>query len=177
MIQKLISAIGLPFLLSTLEGVFSKDEGASKTALKIKEIKEQIEQRPDLESAFLNDLALSENAQIIEASLKEKLINEIHETYRRELSSGDKFISRMRPTFGYVLALSWALQMGIIAYVLMHDPDKAASIIESFGALTTMWSVALSVLGVYVYKRSQEKQDVNTSLKDKIPSYIKKIFS
>ena len=43
------------------------------------------------------------------------------------------------------------------------DPDRIVvgnanrTVIEALGALSVVWSVGLSVLGVYVYKRSGEK--------------------
>ena len=64
----------------------------------------------------------------------------------------------MRPTFGYVMALTWAGQMGAIAYVIVTDPGKAGAVIAAMASLGTIWTVGLSVLGIYVYKRSQEKQ-------------------
>jgi hypothetical protein len=63
----------------------------------------------------------------------------------------------MRPTFGYVMAATWALQMAAVAWVIVAAPKDAAQVVEALGALSLMWSVGLSVLGVYVYKRSADK--------------------
>ena len=64
----------------------------------------------------------------------------------------------MRPTFGYIMALTWAAQMGAIAYVVAVEPDKAAPVIAAVASLGTIWTVGLSVLGIYVYRRSGEKR-------------------
>ena len=43
-------------------------------------------------------------------------------------------------------------------YLLVFQTDKAALAIESVESLGTIWAVALSVLGIYVYKRSEDKK-------------------
>ena len=85
-------------------------------------------------------------------------IAEANASLRTEVASGDAYVRRMRPTFGYVMALTWAGQMGAIAYVIVTDPGKAGAVIAAMASLGTIWTVGLSVLGIYVYKRSQEKQ-------------------
>jgi len=63
----------------------------------------------------------------------------------------------MRPSFGYILALTWLAQMLAVAYVIAFDPARAGTVIGAMASLSTIWTVGLSVLGIYVYKRSQEK--------------------
>jgi steroid 5-alpha reductase family enzyme len=75
-----------------------------------------------------------------------------------EKTSEDAYVSRMRPTFGYVMALTWLAQMGAIAWVIVADPVQANLIITAMTSLGTIWSVGLSVLGIYVYKRSEDKR-------------------
>jgi steroid 5-alpha reductase family enzyme len=70
----------------------------------------------------------------------------------------DAYVRRMRPTFGYVMALTWLAQMGAIAWVIVADPVQANLIITAMTSLGTIWSVGLSVLGIYVYKRSEDKR-------------------
>lgn len=67
-------------------------------------------------------------------------------------------VRRMRPTFGYVIAATRGLQMAVVAYVIVANPANAGQVVEAFAALGTIWTVGLSVLGVYVYKRSEEKR-------------------
>ena len=78
-------------------------------------------------------------------------------TARIEAQSEDPYVRRMRPTFGYVMALTWAVQMAAVAWAIVTAPKDAAEVVEALGALSLMWSVGLSVLGVYVYKRSSDK--------------------
>ena len=75
-----------------------------------------------------------------------------------EGAADDAYVRRMRPTFGYVMALTWLAQMGAIAWVIVADPIQANLIITAMTSLGTIWSVGLSVLGIYVYKRSEDKR-------------------
>lgn len=87
-----------------------------------------------------------------------KVLGQVNRTIRAELSNSDTYVRRMRPTFGYVMAASWAAQMGALAWVSVTDPGKAASLITAMSNLGTIWGVGLSVLGLYVYGRTKEKQ-------------------
>jgi xanthosine utilization system XapX-like protein len=82
----------------------------------------------------------------------------INSTIRKEVSSSDPYVRRMRPTFGYIMAVSWAAQMGVIVYTIVTAPATAPAVISALIGMTGMWSVGLAVLGVYVYKRSEEKK-------------------
>ena len=70
----------------------------------------------------------------------------------------------MRPTFGYLMALTWAAQMLGLAYVIIFDTQRAASILESMASLSAIWADGLSVLGIYVYKRSEDKKSLSKPL-------------
>ncbi len=56
------------------------------------------------------------------------------------------------------MALTWAAQMLGLAYVVIFQTDKAESVLSSMASLSTIWAVGLSVLGIYVYKRSEDKK-------------------
>ena len=88
----------------------------------------------------------------------ESTLREVNETYRAEIASDDKYVRRMRPTFGYLLGLSWAAQMLGLAYIIVFDTEKSVGVLSSMEALSAIWAMGLSVLGVYVYKRSEEKK-------------------
>lgn len=86
-----------------------------------------------------------------------KRLQAINETIRVEVASSDPYVRRMRPTMGYALILSWTMTMAAVVYTIIDDPGAASSVIVALADLSIMWSVALSVLGLYVYKRSEEK--------------------
>lgn len=82
----------------------------------------------------------------------------VNKTIRAEVASSDPYVRRMRPTMGYALILSWSATMFAIVYVMVTDPANAPAVVTSVAQLSMMWSVALSVLGLYVYKRSEDKK-------------------
>jgi hypothetical protein len=85
---------------------------------------------------------------------------------RAEVVSTDPYNRRWRATFGYAVALAWTyLFFGIVTivgYAVIRKPDQAGEIIAAIGGMVSatamLWTVALSVLGVTVYKRSQDKE-------------------
>lgn len=102
-----------------------------------------------------------EKMQDIAAGERQNTIQQINESLRVEVASNDPYVRRMRPTFGYIIAVTWAAQMLAIAYVIVFDTTQAAVVIEAVQSLGTIWAVGLSVLGIYVYKRSEEKKIPN----------------
>ena len=95
--------------------------------------------------------------EIKSTELRENL-SEINQSLRAEIASLDKYVRRMRPTFGYIMALTWAAQMFGIAYIIAFDPARAGYILNAMSSLSAIWAVGLSVLGIYVYKRSEDKR-------------------
>lgn len=93
-------------------------------------------------------------------------LTQINTTIRAEAASNDPYVRRWRPTFGYSVSFSWTVQMigyvAIAGWAVVQHPDKAAAIIAALGAMISgsmvLWGIALSVLGVNVSKRSQDKQ-------------------
>ncbi len=102
-----------------------------------------------------------EKIQEVEADERKNAIAEVNESLRVEVASTDPYVRRMRPTFGYIIALTWAAQMFALAYVIVFETAQAALVIEAVQSLGTIWAVGLSVLGIYVYKRSEEKRADN----------------
>lgn len=104
-----------------------------------------------------------EKLEEIEAAERQASIQSINESLRAEVSSSDPYVRRMRPTFGYIIALTWGAQMLALAYVIVFDTSEASLVIEAMERLGTIWAVGLSVLGIYVYKRSEEKRGTDYS--------------
>lgn len=85
-------------------------------------------------------------------------LESINATMRVEYASSDTFTRRWRPTMGYAVTIAWFLQMLALTYVIVFQIDKAPQVINAVAALTAIWGIALSVLGVAVVKRSEDKQ-------------------
>ena len=91
------------------------------------------------------------------------IIEEVNKSLRTEIASKDAYIRRMRPTFGYIMAVTWAAQMLSIAYIVIFDTQRAEYILNAMSSLSAIWAVRLSVLGIYVYRRSDDKKLLNSS--------------
>lgn len=83
---------------------------------------------------------------------------EVNQSLRAEISSEDVYVRRMRPTFGYLMAFTWTLQMTGLAYVMVFRTEEALSVLGAMDALAAIWAMGLSVMGIYFYKRSEEKR-------------------
>jgi hypothetical protein len=82
----------------------------------------------------------------------------INATMRAEYGSDDNYTKRWRPTMGYAVTVAWFLQMAAISLTIVKDPALAATVIAAMAQLTALWGFALSILGVAVVKRSEDKQ-------------------
>ena len=95
-----------------------------------------------------------------------KRLEGVNATMRAEYASDDKFVKRWRPVFGYCMAATWVLQVvgtvGAMIYAIVCEPTGAANILkgvaEANAAMGAMWTVGLSVVGVSVWKRSEDKK-------------------
>ena len=160
MLPALIAQIGIPALLDLIgKGLDKVDNPAIKQAAgAIKDASRTlgtggvpIEQLVEA-NRHIEVLAAQENLR--EATQ----LTQINESLRAEVSSNDWYVRRMRPTFGYLMAITWACQMLALAYAIVFAPETASLIMQSMESLGLIWSVGLSVLGIYVYKRSEEKR-------------------
>lgn len=84
-------------------------------------------------------------------------LTEINATMRAEAASGDGYVRRWRPTFGYAVALTWTATMLSVSWAIIAQPTQAPQIIAALVNTSPIWGIALGVLGVAVVKRSQDK--------------------
>ena len=160
MIETILAKIGLPMLVTFVSKALKEidtpiTKGASEALIKVDEA---------LKSGSISTEKIAEANRHIEQISKleseefRSTLSEINQTIRAEISSQDKFVRRMRPTFGYLMALTWAAQMFGIAYIIIFDTAKAGAVMAAMGSLSAIWGIGLSVLGIYVYKRSDDKK-------------------
>lgn len=156
----ILSKIGLPVLMNVLSGALKTiDTPVTKGAA------DAIEAAQDaLRAGQIPDAQIIEaNRHIekiaeMESAENRATLAEINQTARTEIASNDAYVRRMRPTFGYLMAVSWTAQMIALAYIIVFETDKAGFVLQAMGSLSAIWAVGLSVLGIYVYKRSEEKR-------------------
>lgn len=159
MLPALLARIGLPVLIRAVSEGLGRIENpvAQTAAAALKDADGAI-----AAGAIPSEQVAEANRHVerlaqLEADADREALAEVNRSLRAEVASGDAYVRRMRPTFGYVMALSWCAQMGALAYAVVADAAHAAAVIEAMASLGTIWTVGLSVLGIYVYKRSEEK--------------------
>ncbi|MDG1153386.1 MAG: 3TM-type holin [Alphaproteobacteria bacterium] len=148
MLTNILLKTGFPILIDIVKNTLLKSND---------EIAQSAGKQLDKITKLPTNKELLQSITEIEKRDSEK-IGQINTSLRTEVLSQDKYVRRMRPTFGYIMAISWFIQMTIIAISVITNPQISGEIISSFAELSVMWSVGLSVLGVYVYKRSGEKK-------------------
>ena len=160
MLTSILSKIGLPLLIEFVAQALSRiDNPIAKTA---SEALGKVDEA--LAGGLISDEQLIEAHRHAEAMATlrvaevEARLHEVNETFRSEINSTDKYVRRMRPTFGYIMAMTWAAQMIGLAYIIVFETEKAGHILQGMASLSTIWGVGLSVLGIYVYKRSEDKK-------------------
>lgn len=157
----ILTQIGLPVLIELISG--SLGSSNSKTAQKASGALNDVLEAINTKSISPNQqLEINRHTErLVELLIQEKgsTLSEINKSLRKEVGSSDAYVRRMRPTFGYLIAISWTVQMLSLSYILIYETEKAHLIINAMESLGTIWAVALSVLGVYVYKRSEDKKN------------------
>lgn len=160
MVSGLLSKIGLPVLVNVVaEALGSVDTPVTKGAAKaLREVDEAIRRGQITPEQMAEANRHAEKMSEMELAERAANIGEINKSLRAEIASEDKFVRRMRPTFGYLMALTWAAQMMGVAYVIVFDTARAGAVLNAMSSLSAIWAVGLSVLGIYVYKRSEDKK-------------------
>lgn len=159
MLATILTRIGLPVLTNVVAtGLEAIDSPVAKSASKaLSELGGAFERREitpeQLEAANRHVEAMAR----LSATRETEILAEINRTMRAEVQSEDAYVRRWRPTFGYAVAATWLLQMAGLTYAIVATPQHADEILAAVTSLSVVWSVALSVLGINVAKRSQDK--------------------
>ena len=159
MAAPLIAQIGVPVLIDVLSEILGgMDNQAAKTASKaLNRVDEALKSGAITPEQLAEANRHAERMSELEREEYRTAISEVNQSLRAEVATEDKYVRRMRPTFGYLMALTWAAQMFAVAYVIVFETDKAGVVLAAMGSLSAIWAVGLSVLGIYVYKRSEDK--------------------
>ena len=160
MIGAVIAKLGLPALLDVAGGVLSKiDHPLAQNAAKALLAAENALTSGDISPEAVKEANRHiERLAELESAERTQVLGEVNQSLRSEVTSTDAYVRRMRPTFGYLMAFTWTVQMLALSYVLVFDTGQAGVVFSAVESLSAIWTVALSVLGIYVYKRSEEKR-------------------
>jgi len=158
----LLAQIGLPVLVKGLaEGLSHiKNPVAKGAAAALSELGEAFGSGEISEEQMSELHRHMEAMEAIESKERQVSLSQVNESLRAEVASSDPYVRRMRPTFGYIIASTWGAQMFALAYIIVFETDQASLVIDAMEKLGTIWAVGLSVLGIYVYKRSEEKRGI-----------------
>lgn len=160
MLPVLLAQVGLPLLVKAVGAGLSRiDHPAAKGAAEALEAVDAAVGRSEIAPEQLAEANRHAEALArIESDDYRTAVAEVNTSLRAEVASDDPYVRRMRPTFGYIMAATWLAQMLAVAWVIVVDPVQAGAVIAALASLGTIWSVGLAVLGIYVYKRSEEKR-------------------
>lgn len=160
MIAALLAQVGLPLLVRTVGSALGLIDNplAAAAAAALKEVDGAItDSRIPPEQVAEANRHVEKMAELDSADFQTAL-KEVNQTVRTDAASDDPYVRRMRPTFGYVMAVTWGAQMMALAYIILTEPAQAGAVVNAMASLGTIWSVGLGVLGIYVYKRSDDKR-------------------
>ncbi|MCC6598425.1 MAG: ribokinase [Alphaproteobacteria bacterium] len=160
MIESVLVKLGIPLLINVLsESLKTMDAPVARGASKaLEQVDLAIKAGQITQEQLAEANRHAEEMARLEAAEYKAAVEQVNESLRAEIASEDKFVRRMRPTFGYLMALTWAAQMLGIAYIIIFDTGRAGEVMAAMGSLSAIWAVGLSVLGIYVYKRSEDKR-------------------
>lgn len=175
MISNVLSKIGLPILVKFVSASLAKldNTAAQKAGSALFDVSDAIKKQEISIEELKEANRHAEKLQEVENEFDAQTLAAINETIRQELASEDRFVRFWRPAFGYSVAIAWLLTMSTICYVIIADYNNVTEIIMSLVETTSLWSIALGVLGVQVVKRSQEKQ--NRKKEDILSKVVNKI--
>ena len=160
MVETLLAKIGLPLLINFVSSALQViDNKAAKAAVgALSDVGEVIKTGGISEAQMIEANRHIETLAALKSEEIRSNIEAVNQSLRAEIASQDKYVRRMRPTFGYIMALTWAAQMLGIAYVMVFGPIRAGELLNAMSSLSAIWGIGLSVLGIYVYKRSEDKK-------------------
>ena len=82
-----------------------------------------------------------------------------NETVRLLVANKDKYVRRMRPTFGYSACFSLNVMFLTIVYTMLrHGPEEAVKMIEAYATMEWVFVALFAAIGVYIKKRSDDKK-------------------
>lgn len=166
--EPLTVGLTLARLVPGLVDIFTggdKDATIAEKVVGIAKTVTGLDKPDDMLAAISKDPALlvQFKAQASQVAIEElraetEQLKTINETMRVEYASGSLFKSGWRPFIGWIFGTAFGLQMLAVSAIIVFKPEQAKAVLEGLAALGVLWGVALTVLGVNINKRSQDKQ-------------------
>lgn len=162
------AGLALAKLVPGLIGLFkggADDAGIAEKVIDVAKTITGLDKPEDMLAAIEKDPALlvQFQAQAAQLAIEElraetEQLKTINETMRAEYANGNLFKSGWRPYIGWIFGTAFGFQMFAASAVIFFKPEQAAGVLNGLAGLGVLWGVALTVLGVNINKRSQDKQ-------------------
>lgn len=196
----MIGLLGLAAsIVPSIVGLFNKDAGnvaqqvvdagmVLTGATTEDEAVDALNANPELLAAYKSKLLDIELDFYREDTKRMEIVNA---TMRAEIAGTGIYKTGWRPAFGWVTAFSFGVvvlsYMAILGYTIVTSPADLSGVINALavaiGSLVSLFTVALAVLGVSVWKRTDEKKMAMTdgrqgaSSLSKVASSIRSAFT
>src|SRR5690349_15081191 len=133
MIPLLLAQFGLPLLLRAVGAGLEKIDSpvAAGAAQALKAVDAAVADGTIPPESIAEANRHVEKMAELDSDEARTTLGEVNRSLRAEVASEDAYVRRMRPTFGYIMALTWCAQMGAIAWVIVADPVQANQIITA----------------------------------------------
>lgn len=155
------TVVGGPFgaiagdLIADSLGIDRDDEQALEKAINDPALAARLLEIQENNKTEIRKLELE--AEIAEINADAAKVESINETMRVELAAKSGFRASWRPLFGYISAVSFGAQMLGLTYVMIFQTALLSDVAQGVGMLTTLWAIALAVLGINIRSRTDEK--------------------
>lgn len=140
MIETILSKVGLPLLINVLsEALSTVNNPVAKTASQALSQVDAAIKAGQISNEQLKEA--NRHAEVIaqmQSDEYKESISQVNQSLRAEIASEDKYVRRMRPTFGYMMALTWAAQMLGIAYIIVFQTDRAGEVVGAMASLSAI---------------------------------------
>lgn len=143
-------------ILAGVLGVESDPESVLK-ALEVKADAEQVLRALELKhQGRLSEILLLQEQAVLAAAVQ--TTQTVNETMRAEIESEHWFYRSWRPAYGWLIGVCFfSVIMNSIA-LAWFKPESLPIFISFITSTVILWTMAFGVLGVYVHKRSVDKQ-------------------
>lgn len=140
MLPALLAQIGLPLLIKTVSGALEKmpSPAVKNAAATLKKVDAAITAGGITPEQIKEANRHVEKMAELDSSEFQTMIEQVNASLRTEVASNDAYVRRMRPTFGYIMAFTWAAQMLAIAFVIIESPEKANTVMAAMSDLDTI---------------------------------------
>lgn len=158
MLARILGKIGLPILIRFMSSALGRinHQSAQKAVLVLNDLHTVIRREEIPYDELRSASRWPEKSGELENAFSAQTLSHLRENLHQEFKAEGRFSKLWRPAFGYSVALSWFLCISTICYVVVSDNPRSPEIIMALVETTSLWGIALGVLGISVVKTNTE---------------------